>query len=527
MTQSRLYSRRLSVTNSLTIFAAFVLLPFAAAGARAQTATDPGVRGINWCKSCPSGAGEFVSTAAGDSANLNTNQAALEAPMTNFIEEINNVAGGTSIKHVGLGGGFDSNSCNSCHAQPAAGGSSPLVPLSGTTSANQLFDVYQLMGAENVMPFFETTSGPTVVARFPYQSDLTTPDGHVHQLFTITGRSDAGTCSIQQPDFNEAHEENNLIFRQTTPFFGGGLIEIILDSDIIANMMSNLTQKMAYGITGQTNTSGDDGSVTRFGWKAQKRSLILFAGEAYNVEEGVDNEFFPNKLNESPGCTPPFPDGPPNGKGTNGVPDDRTDWADLPALGYLMPGDPERFGIYGRFLAGPVPSTSSGIYGAGPATGCPDPTDNGSSCVNGQTQFNTIGCILCHTASATDVGIKGFTTPQSTVAALSDVQVNLYSDLLVHHMGVCDADNITQGQAAGDEFRTAPLWGIGQRGFFMHDGRTTSIVTAVEEHADGYQQTGCTGIGSYPPSEADAVIQNFNKLSEKNQQDLINFLRTL
>ncbi len=517
-----------------SVLAALLLPLFFSVGAGAQTATDPGIRRIAWCTKCPNGAGEFVSIAAGDSANLNANQQALETPMTNFIEEINNVAGGDSIKRVGLGGTFDSNSCTGCHSQPDNGGSScvagepnaiPQCPL--PPSANPLFSVYQLMGDQNVMPFFETSTGPTVVARFPYQSNLVTPDGHVHQLFTITGRTDAGTCDIQQPDFSGAAAENNLIFRQTTPFFGGGLVEIINDSDIIANMMANLTQKMALGISGNANTSGDDGSVTRFGWKAQKRSLILFAGEAYNVEEGVDNEFFPNKLNETPGCTPPFPLGPPNGHGTNGVPDDRTDWAILPATGYLMPGDPERFGIFGRFLAAPVPSTDSGQYGAGPSTGCPSSANNGESCRNGAIQFATVGCVLCHTATIAGTPYTGFTTPQSSVAALSNVQVNLFSDLLVHHMGTCLADNITQGQAQGDEFRTAPLWGIGQRGFFMHDGRTNNIVQAIEAHADKLGAGPCTGVGSYPDSEADAVIDNFNMLSTQNQQDLVNFLRSL
>jgi CxxC motif-containing protein (DUF1111 family) len=72
----------------------------------------------------------------------------------------------------------------------------------------------------------------------------------------------------------------------------------------------------------------------------------------------------------------------------------------------------------------------------------------------------------------------------------------------------------------GDEFRTAPLWGIGQRIFFMSDGRTTDIVQAVEDHF-------CVGNSQYPASEANQVITNFNALSPQNQQDLINFLRSL
>ena len=98
--------------------------------------------------------------------------------------------------------------------------------------------------------------------------------------------------------------------------------------------------------------------------------------------------------------------------------------------------------------------------------------------------------------------------------ALSNQPVRLFSDLLLHHMGNRLADGITQGAAAADEFRTAPLWGAGQRVFFLHDGRTSNLIEAVTEHA---------GFGS----EANQVVRNFQGLSASDQQDLINFLRSL
>ena len=76
----------------------------------------------------------------------------------------------------------------------------------------------------------------------------------------------------------------------------------------------------------------------------------------------------------------------------------------------------------------------------------------------------------------------------------------LYSDLLVHHMGTRLADGITQGGAGPDEFRTAPLWGLGQRVFFLHDGRTSNLVQAIQYHAS-------------QGSEANQVVQNFAALS--------------
>ena len=89
-----------------------------------------------------------------------------------------------------------------------------------------------------------------------------------------------------------------------------------------------------------------------------------------------------------------------------------------------------------------------------------------------------------------------------------------FSDIEIHHMGNGLADNVSQGGAGGDQFRSAPLWGAGQRIFFLHDGRTTNLITAIEDHASN-------------GSEANEVIENFNSLSRTQQQNILNFLRSL
>ncbi len=81
-------------------------------------------------------------------------------------------------------------------------------------------------------------------------------------------------------------------------------------------------------------------------------------------------------------------------------------------------------------------------------------------------------------------------------------------------MGEGLADGITQGQAGPDEFRTAPLWGVGQRVYFLHDGRTANLLAAIEAH-------------SSPGSEASTVIHQFNALSSDEQQNILDFLRSL
>ena len=87
-------------------------------------------------------------------------------------------------------------------------------------------------------------------------------------------------------------------------------------------------------------------------------------------------------------------------------------------------------------------------------------------------------------------------------------------------MGSGLADGVSQGAAGPEDFRTAPLWGVGQRLFFLHDGRTNNLLVAINAHASNSN-------GKKNGSEANTVINNFNNLSTSNQQDILNFLRSL
>ncbi len=168
----------------------------------------------------------------------------------------------------GLGPRFNLDSCGGCHAFPAVGGTSPAV--------NPQFAAASRLGARNTIPPFLRMDGPVREVRFKTNPDGT-KDGGVHGLFTISGRSDAPGCSISQPNFSNT---SNLTFRIPTPLFGDGLIESIADDTLRANLLDNRARKFAAGISGKLNTNGNDGTVTRFGWKAQNKSLAIFSGEA-------------------------------------------------------------------------------------------------------------------------------------------------------------------------------------------------------------------------------------------------------
>ena len=434
-------------------------------------AQDPGVRKGS------AGAGGVLQGIASGSLEQRVFAVGQEA-----FEEVGSVQGTIKDTEAGLGPRFNLDSCAGCHAHPAVGGSSPFV--------NPQVELAKKYGANNDIPSFIKSDGPVREARFKHNPDGTA-DGGVHALFTIAGRADAPGCFLQQPDFRTAVARQNVVFRIPTPLFGAGLIEAIDDDTILANLQVHSAAKQSLGIrgrpnrtSGRPNTSGNDGTVTRFGWKAQNKSLEIFSGEAYNVEQGITNDLFPHERDEAPACH------------FNQTPESSTNYGAADPL--EVPSDVVKFAVFMRFLAPPTPSrdTPGGI----------------ASIDRGRSLFTDVGCAVCHTPT--------LRTGQSSIEALRNKEVKLYSDLVVHNMGQGLADDVSQGNAGGDEFRTAPLWGLGQRIFFLHDGRTKDLLEAIQAHA-GF------GGGRYVPSEANQVIGQFNRLSEIDKQHLLNFLRSL
>ncbi len=458
-------------------------------GPASAQVNDPGVRsttGVN--------AGQPL---ASISANAN-DLAFFQTGLAQFSEH-QTVTG----DNPGLGPRFNLDGCGGCHSQPAIGGSSPsanIFPNVGPNPQSQVIANGVVSSATNTIPFFVTATGPVREARFPFffnangTANLNNPNGGVEDLFTVSGRSDAGACSLQQPSFAAANAANNLIFRIPTPVFGSGLISNIDDSTLLNNQAAQAGNR--FGVAGSFNRNGNDGTISRFGWKAQNKSLLLFAGEAYNVEMGITNEIF---MQDRP---LPGEDGA-GGSGGLGLP---ANCLNLAGVGYpedithsdgtnasTSASDITLFKVFMEDLAPPTPSTSV----PGGAT----------SIANGRALFSAVGCAVCHTPSLA-------TQPSHLTSGLGNATANLFSDLEVHHMGTGLADNVSQGGAGGDQFRSAPLWGLGQRIFFLHDGRTNNLITAINAH-------GSNG------SEANTSLNTAAALSFSQQQDLINFLRSL
>ena len=403
------------------------------------------------------------------------------------------------VNSAGMGPVFNADQCFICHSQPLIGGSSPRM--------NPAEVIAHRLGGTNVVPNFEHPNGAFRETRFKYNSDGTR-DGGVHSLFTLQGRSDAPNCRLKQPDYDAAAAQRNIAFRTPLQLFGLGLIESIQDKAIIASMNAHHEEKRELGIEGHPNRVPNNGTISRFGWKAQNGSINIFAGEAYSVEMGISNDLFPISRSEDDDCNvayEPFD-----------VPRTETELYSDPLK--IMPAW-VMFTVFMRFVDAPTPAPMN------------------ASALHGRDVFSDVGCALCHTPSFKTAGVANPRTPSQEigphVAALRGKNVNLYSDLLVHHMGSAMADNIVQGNAGPDEFRTTPLWGLGQRLFFLHDGRTSDVMTAVQDHFSPAHSGGGDNPAkdsqswSYGPSEANRVVMRFNMLPERDQQAVLDFLRTL
>jgi CxxC motif-containing protein (DUF1111 family) len=476
--------------------------------------------------------------AGGPLPGLSAAQLALFADSLEAFNELDSVTGGGDTS-AGLGPRFNLDSCSGCHAFPAVGGSSGLINPQPTAAKRE--------GARNdaEIPFLRA-DGPVVEARFRWLLDADgnyrsgsrdygaagrRPDGGVHALFTIAGRSDANGCEISQPPFKQAWNKDNVSLRIPTPLFGLGLVEAISDATIMANSLENMklllrlpqteaAQRTAMakvgerlkmydqlGIVGRPgrgrqNRSGNDSTITRFGWKAQNKSLLLFAGEAYNVEQGVTNALFPNERDEE--ATPL-----PAACKVNATPEDDINFELLNSAAApfsAVADDLVKFELFMRMLAPAKSSCDLSRSG-----------DCASNIVRGSAVFDQVYCSACHVRQL-PVG------PASIEAISAQRFAALYSDLLLHKMGSCPpnrdhtqrclADGIAQGEAQGDEFRTAPLWGLGQRIFFLHDGRARDLPGAILAHQG-------------PGSEANAVVRLYARLPTASKQDLVDFLRSL
>jgi CxxC motif-containing protein (DUF1111 family) len=250
--------------------------------------------------------------------------------------------------------------------------------------------------------------------------------------------------------------------RLPPPVFGVGLIEAIPEAAILAR--ADPDDVDGDGISGRPNyvvpgdfipvdeiggfvpldPAGGQPQLGRFGRKAQVSSLLLQVVEAYHQDMGITTDFLPLE-NRNPQASR------------------AAEAADRVADPELPEQEVRAVLAYVRMLAPPEPGPGSPARDLGEAV------------------FTEIGCGSCH--------VPELRTGASTIGALSNQPVRLYSDLLLHDMGDALADGRPDGDADGREWRTAPLWGLRMMrsflngdGFLLHDGRASTVEEAILLH---------------------------------------------
>ncbi len=271
--------------------------------------------------------------------------------------------------------------------------------------------------------------------------------------------------------------------RLPPPVFGVGFIEAIPDAEILANADENDSD--GDGISGRPNWvlaadwvpatepgAGPGLHLGRFSRKGQVSTLVQQSVEAYHQDMGITSDFLPEENVN-----------PQSGRSTlaaDNVPDPEVGAAEVRSVvDYL------------RMLAPPAPGEDT-----------PERQ-------RGSDLFTQVGCDGCH--------VREFRTGPSTIAALAEQRVLLYSDMLLHDMGDVLADNRPDGVANGREWKTPPLWGLriardflnGEL-FLLHDGRATSIAEAIGLHG----------------GEAEVSRNAFLSLGAEDQDALVEFVRS-
>ncbi|WP_095096281.1 di-heme oxidoredictase family protein [Pseudomonas sp. Irchel 3A5] len=287
------------------------------------------------------------------------------------------------------------------------------------------------------------------------------------------------TLSITHLGYGPMHPETRASVRVAPPMIGLGLLEAIPDAAILAN--ADPDDKDGDGISGRPNWVWDDEQQTvvmgRFGWKAGQPNLNQQNVHAFSGDMGLTTS-----LRNFDDCTPTQTDclAAPNGNGPDGEPEVSDNILRLVLFYSRNLGVPAR-----RNIENP-------------------------QVLAGKNLFYKAGCQQCHTPQFK-------TRHDAAEPELANQVIRPYSDLLLHDMGAELADNRTEFQATGREWRTPPLWGIGLTQTvsghtqFLHDGRARNVLEAVLWHG-GEAQAAQRQVLAFDAEQRAALLAFLNSL---------------
>ncbi len=398
------------------------------------------------------------------------------------------IAPSTTTARDGLGPLFNTNACQNCHikdgrghppAPDAANAVSMLVRLS-IPDAPPYAKVIEQLGVVPEPVYggqFQDMAVPGVAPEGKVRVDYTPVPVRFKDGTEIELRKP--TLQITQLGYGPMHPDTRISARVAPPMIGLGLLEAIPEQAILANAAAQARENN--GINGRPNRVWDDQLqktvVGRFGWKAGQPNLNQQNVHAFSGDMGLTTSLrpFDDCTEAQTACKQA-----PNGNGPDGEPEVSDNILRLVLF-------------YSRNLAVPA------------RRGVNDP-----QVLAGKNLFFQAGCQSCHTPKYT-------TAADAAEPELANQVIRPYSDLLLHDMGEGLADNRTEFQASGRDWRTPPLWGIGLTQAvsghtqFLHDGRARNLLEAVLWHG----------------GEATAAQQQVLSFNAEQRAALLAFLNSL
>jgi CxxC motif-containing protein (DUF1111 family) len=374
--------------------------------------------------------------------------------------------------HSGLGPLFNNVGCASCHHNDGIG-----LPTAGAPQSSLLMRISMQGTDEHGGPMPVPGYGTQLQdkATFGKQRECSVNISYTYQTFSFP---DGVTYELRTPTYtlNNLYTpiDGNYFLspRLAPPVFGLGLLEAIPEAEIVANADPN--DANGDGIKGIPNYVWDPVSrsiqLGRFGLKANTASILVQVATAFNQDMGVTSSLLPV---ENSFGQPQY----------DNLKDD-------PELQDSVLNEVK---FYVQTLAVPARRNV---------------TD--TEVLRGEKFFTEAKCTSCHIPTMTTGVNVAFPEASNQV-------IHPYSDLLLHDMGPGLADNRPDFLASGQQWRTAPLWGIGlfstvnYPAYYLHDGRARTLIEAIMWHGGEAQQS----------------KEFVQQLSTTDRNDLLKFLESL
>lgn len=393
------------------------------------------------------------------SANLTPSQRLDFSVGNSFFRSPWVIAPSTTTARDGLGPLFNTNACQNCHIRDGRGH----PPAEGAKNAVSMLVRLSIPDQPEYAKVIEQLG---IVPEPVYGGQLqdmavpgVAPEGKVRVSYTPVNVTfkDGTQVELRKPQlqitqlgYGPMHPDTRFSARVAPPMIGLGLLEAIPDEAILAN--ADPEGRNGTGIRGRPNLVWDDAQgkqvLGRFGWKAGQPNLNQQNAHAFSSDMGLTSSLVPRD-----DCTPAQLDclAQPNGNGADGEQEVSDNILRLVLF-------------YTRNLAVPVRKDV-----------------DSPQVLAGKNLFFQAGCQGCHTPTFT-------TSANAAEPELANQTIRPYSDLLLHDMGPGLADNRSEFAAGGQDWRTAPLWGIGLNQTvsghtqFLHDGRARNLLEAVLWH---------------------------------------------